>query len=152
MPLESNCVIYVCDLILQSDKRHTDHVMSLWLLVASGENVTSLERHLPSASSTLGQRDDCGFSFSCISGYYKLTNIVVRTSPHLSSSGPVVHKAEVHLLQLALSAVTRLASFQLFHHSMRLSFSIADRHVVLGRPTFLLPSVVQVNAVVLVHS
>ena len=30
---------------------------------------------------------------------------------------------------------------------MRLSFSIVDRHVVFGRPTFLLPSGVQVNAV-----
>ena len=69
------------------------------------------------------------------------------TSPHLSSSGPVAHKAEVHLLQLALSAATRLASFQLFHPSMRLSFSIVDRHVVFGRPTFLLLSGVQVNAV-----
>ena len=40
-----------------------------------------------------------------------------------------------------------LASFQLFHPSMRLSFSIIDRHVVFGRPTFLLRSGVQVNAV-----
>ena len=40
-----------------------------------------------------------------------------------------------------------LASFQLFHPSMRLSFSIVVRHVVFGRPTFLLPSGVQVNAV-----
>ena len=69
------------------------------------------------------------------------------TSPHLSSSGPVAHKAKVHLLQLALSAATRLASFQLFHPSMRLSFSIVDHHVVFGQPTFLLPSGVQVNAV-----
>ena len=68
-------------------------------------------------------------------------------SPHLSSSGPVAHNAEVHLLQLALSAATCLASFQLFHPSMRLSFSIVDRHVVFGQPTFLLPSGVQVNAV-----
>ena len=30
---------------------------------------------------------------------------------------------------------------------MRLSFSIVDRHIVFGRPTFLLPSGVQVNAV-----
>ena len=71
----------------------------------------------------------------------------IFTSPHLSSSGPVTHKAEVHLLQLALSAATRLASFQLFHPSMHLSFSIVDRHVVFGRPTFFLPSGVQVNAV-----
>ena len=71
----------------------------------------------------------------------------INTSPHLSSSGPVAHKAKVHLLQLALSAATRLASFQLFHPSMRLSFSIVDRHVVFGRPTFLLPSSIQVNAV-----
>ena len=69
------------------------------------------------------------------------------TSPHLSSSSPVAHKAEVHLLQLALSAATRLASFQLLHPSMRLSFSIVDRHIVFGRPTFLLPSGVQINAV-----
>ena len=68
------------------------------------------------------------------------------TSPHLSSLGPVAHKTEVHLLQLALSAATRLASFQLFHPSMRLSFSIVDRHFVFGRPTFFLPSGVQVNA------
>ena len=53
----------------------------------------------------------------------------------------------MHLLQLALSAATRLASFQLFYPSMHLSFSIVDRHVVFGRPNFLLPSGVQVNAV-----
>ena len=53
----------------------------------------------------------------------------------------------MHLFQLALSAATRLASFLLFHPSMLLSFSIVDRHVVCGRPTFLLPSGVQVNAV-----
>ena len=69
------------------------------------------------------------------------------SSPHVSSSGPVAHKAEVHLLQLALSAATRLASFQLFHPNMCLSFSIVDRHVVFGRPTFFLPSVVQASAV-----
>ena len=68
-------------------------------------------------------------------------------SPHLSSSGSVAYKAEVHLLQFAMSAATRPASFQLFHPSMRLSFSIVDRHFVFGRPTFLLPSGVQVNAV-----
>ena len=56
---------------------------------------------------------------------------------YLSSSGPVAHKAEVNLLHLVLSAATRLASFQLFHPSIRLSFSIVDRHVVFGRPTFL---------------
>ena len=80
---------------------------------------------------------------------YRDTHHTVRylTSSHLSYSGPVAHKAEVHLLQLALSAATRLASFQLFHPSMRISFSIVDRHVVFGRPTFLLPSGVQVNAV-----
>ena len=66
---------------------------------------------------------------------------------YLSSSGPVAHKAEVNLLHLVLSAATRLASFQLFHPSIRLSFSIVDRHVVFGRPTFLLPSGVQVSAV-----
>ena len=66
-------------------------------------------------------------------------------SSHLSSSGPVAHKAEVNLLHL--SAATRLASFQLFHPSIRLSFSIVDRHVVFSRPTFLLPSGVQVSAV-----
>ena len=70
-----------------------------------------------------------------------------NTSPHLSSSGPVAHKAEVNLLHLVLSAATRLASFQLFHPSIRLSFSIVDRHVVFGRPTFLLPSGVQFSAV-----
>ena len=69
------------------------------------------------------------------------------TSPHLSSSGPVAHKSEVHLLQLALSAATRLASFQQFHPSTCLSFSTVDHHVVFGRPTFPLPSGVQVNAV-----
>ena len=69
------------------------------------------------------------------------------TSPHLSSSGPVAHKAEVNLLHLVLSAATRLASFQLFHPSIRLSFSIVDRHVVFGRPTFLLPSGVHFSAV-----
>ena len=53
----------------------------------------------------------------------------------------------MNLLHLVLSAATRLASFQLFHSSMRLSFSIVDRHVVFGRPTFLPPSGVQVNAV-----
>ena len=67
-------------------------------------------------------------------------------SPHLTSSGQVAHKAEVNLLHLVLSAATRLASFQLVHSSMRLSFSIVDRQVVFGRPTFLLPSGVQVNA------
>ena len=66
---------------------------------------------------------------------------------YLSSSGPVAHKAEVNLLHLVLSAATCLASFQLFHPSIRLSFSIVDRHVVFGRPTFLLPSGVQVSAV-----
>ena len=66
---------------------------------------------------------------------------------YLSSSGPVAHKVEVYPLQLALSAATRLASFQLFHPSMSLSFSIVDRHVVFGRPTLLLPSGVRVNAV-----
>ena len=66
---------------------------------------------------------------------------------HLSSSGPVAHKAEVHLLQLPQSAATRLASFQLLHPSMRLSFLIVARYVVFGRPTFLLPSGVQVSAV-----
>ena len=35
----------------------------------------------------------------------------------------------------------------MFHPSMRLSFSKVDRHVVFGRPTFLLPSGVQFNAV-----
>ena len=64
-------------------------------------------------------------------------------SPHLSSSGP----SRVHLFQLALSAATRLDMYQQFHHSTRLSFSTVDRHVVFGRPTFLLPSCVQVNAV-----
>ena len=53
----------------------------------------------------------------------------------------------MNLLHLVLSAATRLASFQLFHPSIRLSFSIVDRHVVFGRPTFLLPSGVQVSAV-----
>ena len=48
--------------------------------------------------------------------------VVYITSPHLSSSGPV----EVHLLQLALSTATGLASFQQFHPSTRLSFSIVD--------------------------
>ena len=48
----------------------------------------------------------------------------------LSSSGPVAHKAEVHLPQLAQSAATRLASFQQFHPSMRLSFSTVHRHVL----------------------
>ena len=48
----------------------------------------------------------------------------------LSSSGPVVHKAEVHLVQLGLSADTRLASFQQFHPSTRLSFSTVDYHVL----------------------
>ena len=43
---------------------------------------------------------------------------ICLTSPHLSSSGPVAHKAEV--LQLALSAATRLASFQQSHPSTRL--------------------------------
>ena len=69
------------------------------------------------------------------------------TSPHLSSSGPVAHKAEMHLLQLALSAATHLASFQLFHPSMRRSFSIVDRHVIFGRTTILILSGVQVYAV-----
>ncbi|KAI0229710.1 hypothetical protein LSAT2_019867 [Lamellibrachia satsuma] len=46
--------------------------------------------------------------------------------------------------KLALSAATRLASFQQFHPSMRLSFSTVDRHVVFRRPTFLLPSGVQI--------
>ena len=59
----------------------------------------------------------------------------------------MVHKVEVPLLQLALSAATCLVSFHLLHPSMHLSFSIVDRHVVFGRPTFLLPSGVQVNAV-----
>ena len=53
----------------------------------------------------------------------------------------------MNLLHLVLSAATCLASFQLFHASIRLSFSIVDRHVVFGRPTFLLPSGVQVSAV-----
>ena len=77
------------------------------------------------------------------------TNLVGNRSPlsPLSSSVPVAHKAEVNLLHLVLSAATRLASFQLFHPSIRLSFSIVDRHVVFGRPTFLLPSGVQVSAV-----
>ena len=66
---------------------------------------------------------------------------------YLSSSGPVAHQAEVNLLHLVLSAATRLASFQLFHPSICLSFSIVDLHVVFGRPTFLLPSGVQVSAV-----
>ena len=70
-----------------------------------------------------------------------------HTSPHLSSSGPVAHTAEVHLLRLALSAATRLASFQQFHPSTCLSYSTVDRHVVFGRPTFLLPSSIQVNTV-----
>ena len=59
----------------------------------------------------------------------------------------MAHKAEVNLIHLVLSAATRLASFQLFHPSKRLSFSIVDRHIVFGRPTFLLPSGVQVSAV-----
>ena len=54
----------------------------------------------------------------------------------------MAHKAEVHLLQLTLSAATRLASFQLLHPGMCLSFSIVDRYVV-----FLLPSGVQVSDV-----
>ena len=76
-------------------------------------------------------------------------NCNVMCSPHLSSSGPVAHKAEVHLLQLALSAPTRLASFQLLHPGMCLSFSIVDRYVVkcLWLTYLSSTSGIQVNAV-----
>ena len=79
--------------------------------------------------------------------YFHLEHSSCHLHLHLSSSGPVAHKAEVHLLQLTLSAATCLASLQLFHPSIHISFSIVDCHVVFGRPTFLLPSGVQVNAV-----
>ena len=58
-----------------------------------------------------------------------MTKLRNFTSPHLSSLGPVAYKAEVHLLQLALSAPVRVFPF----HQL----------IVFCRPTFLLPSGVQ---------
>ncbi|KAI0214291.1 Gamma-aminobutyric acid type B receptor subunit 2 [Lamellibrachia satsuma] len=71
---------------------------------------------------------------------------------HLIVAQNLAHKAEVHLIRFALSAATRLASFQQFHPSTRLSFSTVDRHVVFGRPTFGRPGQRRLTFAVLIHS
>lgn len=71
-----------------------------------------------------------------------------HTSPHLSSSCPLAHKAPIHCLHLCLSLATVLADAQLFQPSFVRSCSVVLLHVVLGRPTFLLPSGCHVKAVV----
>ena len=69
------------------------------------------------------------------------------TSPHLSSSGQVAHKAAVLSLQFALSLATSFASFHDCHPKSFLSFSTVRLQVVFGRPTLLLPSGFHVIAV-----
>ena len=69
------------------------------------------------------------------------------TSPHLSSSRSVAHKAAPLFLHLSLSLARALASSQDFQPAIVLSFSTVRRQVVLGRPIFLLPIGVQVSAV-----
>ena len=63
------------------------------------------------------------FMYSLLFSLYRVSHL---TSPHLTCP------LRGHLLQLALSAATRLASLQQFHPSIRLSFSTVDRHVVFG--------------------
>ena len=69
------------------------------------------------------------------------------TSPHLSSSRSVAHKAAVLFFHLFLSLARALTSSHDFQPAIVLSFSTVRRQVVLGWPTFLLPIGAQVSAV-----
>ena len=72
---------------------------------------------------------------------------LILTSPHLSSSRSVAHKATLLFLHLSLSLVMALTSSQDFQPAFVLSFSTVRRQVVLGQPSFLLPIGVEVSAV-----
>ena len=79
--------------------------------------------------------------------YEKMSQLIWITSPHLSSSHSVAHKATLLFLHLSVSLAMALASSQDFQPAIILSFSTVRRQVVLGRPTFLLPIGVQVSVV-----
>ena len=71
--------------------------------------------------------------------YEKMSQLIWITSPHLSSSHSVAHKATLLFLHLSVSLAMALASSQDFQPAIVLSFSTVRRQVVLARPTFLLP-------------
>ena len=75
--------------------------------------------------------------------------IATITSPHLSSSCPVAHKALIQLLHLSRSFATFLACPHVNHPSLSRSTSTVLLQVVLGRPLDLLPSGVHVLRAVL---
>ena len=79
--------------------------------------------------------------------YLPWATIMSFTSPHLSSSRSVAHKAALLFFHLSLSLARALTSSQDFQPAIALSFSTVRRQVVLGWPTFLLPIGVQVSAV-----
>ena len=66
------------------------------------------------------------------------------TSPHLSSSYPLAYKVLIHVLIYVLHLVRSLAAIlacaHVVHPSCSRSCSVVRLHVVLGRPTRLLPS------------
>ncbi len=73
------------------------------------------------------------------------------TSPHLSSSSLMAHKAAVHSFQFPLFLATCLDWFQELHPNSFISFSTVLLQVVLGHPTYLYAPLVSMSMLLCNH-